>query len=83
MDYNEREIEEIKEDIKTIQARQQQYIGLHHGCEKELVLLKSEIKHVKTRMDVFSANVSKILWIVLGGFAAAIVSFIVQGGLIG
>lgn len=50
--------------------------------ETEVAVIKNEVKHVRDDIFKMSNGVSKILWIFTGGIIAALVSWIVRGGLV-
>ena len=49
----------------------------------QLVEIKSDLHYIKSGQDSLNNNLSKFLWIVGGGFIAAVITFIVKGGLNG
>lgn len=49
--------------------------------EKELAVVKNELKHIREDICNFSNGVSRVVWIFAGGLIAAVVSWVVRGGL--
>lgn len=50
--------------------------------EKDVLGISLDLKYLRQSQDALNSNLSKFLWIVGGGFIAAIVSFVIKGGLI-
>ena len=50
--------------------------------ETEMAVLKNELKHIREDLQNFHNAIQKILWIFTGGIIAALVSFVVKGGLV-
>jgi septal ring factor EnvC (AmiA/AmiB activator) len=79
----ESEITEIKNNISALQTRLDSLEREQHKLDKQLVEIKSDLNYLKSSQDSLNSNLSKFLWIVGGGFIAAVVSFIIKGGLTG
>lgn len=76
------ELREIWQAIHKIQTKQETYVQEHHKLEKEFIEMKTDLKHVRGTLDSMNSNINKLLFIVAGGFIAAIIGFIVKGGLV-
>jgi hypothetical protein len=50
-------------------------------AEKELAVLKVELENTKKKQENLSSGINRGLWILGGGFIAAIVTWITGGGL--
>lgn len=50
--------------------------------EKTILEMSLDLKYMKASQESLNNNLSKFLWIVGGGFLAAVVSFVVKGGLL-
>lgn len=72
---------EIKEQIVALRERLATLEAEQHRIDKQLVEIKSDLHYIKSGQDSLNSNLSKFLWIVGGGFLAAIVSWILRGGL--
>ena len=72
---------EIKEQIVALRERLAMLEAEQHRIDKQLVEIKSDLHYIKSGQDSLNSNLSKFLWIVGGGFLAAIVSWILRGGL--
>lgn len=49
--------------------------------DKRLALLEQKVDQIDENVKSINNNLSKILWIIGGGFIASIVTWIVKGGL--
>ena len=79
--YIKKEIEDLAADISEIKAIQAKYIEEHHGLEKSLVEMRSDLAHIKASQDNLNNNLNKLLFILGGGFVVAFVGWVVKGGL--
>jgi len=79
--YIKKEIEDLAVDISEIRATQAKYIEEHHGLEKSLVEMRSDLSHIKASQDSLNNNLNKLLFIISGGFVVAFVGWIIKGGL--
>jgi exonuclease VII small subunit len=50
--------------------------------EKRMIEISLDLKYLRAAQDSLSSNLNKFLWVVGGGFLAAVVGFVVRGGLI-
>ena len=50
--------------------------------EKKILEISLDLKYLKASQDSLNGNLNKFLWVVGGGFLAAVVGFVVRGGLI-
>lgn len=79
--YIKKEISDLAADISEVRAIQAKYIEEHHGLEKSLVEMRSDLAHIKASQDNLNNNLNKLLFIIGGGFVVAFVGWIVKGGL--
>jgi hypothetical protein len=49
--------------------------------DKRLALLEQKVDQIDRNVSNINSSLSKILWIVGGGFIASIVAWVVRGGL--
>lgn len=75
------EPEDIKEQIVALKERLAFLEQEQHRIDIQLVEIKSDLHYIKSGQDSLNNNLSKFLWIVGGGFLAAIVSWVARGGL--
>jgi len=75
--------DDIKEQISGLKERLAFLEQEQHRIDIQLVEIKSDLHYIKAGQDSLNNNLSKFLWIVGGGFLAAVVSFIIKGGLNG
>jgi predicted nucleic acid-binding Zn-ribbon protein len=75
------EIDALKRSVEKIQATQSMYVNEHHKLEKQIVEMRTDLHYIIKNQESLSSNINKMLFIIGGGFIAAIVSFIVGGGL--
>lgn len=54
-----------------------------YAIEQEIAIVKVKLTEVEKTQDEFQSGVNRGLWLIGGGFIAAIVSFIIKGGLNG
>ena len=79
--YIKKEISDLAADISEVRAIQAKYIEEHHGLEKSLVEMRSDLAHIKASQDNLNNNLNKLLFILGGGFVVAFVGWVVKGGL--
>ena len=79
--YIKKEISDLAADISEVRAIQAKYIEEHHGLEKSLVEMRSDLAHIKASQDNLNNNLNKLLFIIGGGFVVAFVGWVVKGGL--
>jgi len=79
--YIKKEIQDLAADISEIRATQARYIEEHHGLEKSIVEMRSDITHIKSSQDSLNTNLNKLMFIIGGGFVVAFVSWVIKGGL--
>jgi prefoldin subunit 5 len=77
------EPEEIKEQLTYLKGRIVSLEQEQHRIDIQLVEIKSDLHYIRSGQDSLNNNLAKFLWIVGGGFIAAIVTFIIRGGLNG
>ena len=71
----------IRADVQKIADRQMQYVTEHHKVEKEMVAIKTDLSYIRRGQESMNANMNRLMFIVAGSFIAALVGFIVKGGL--
>lgn len=71
----------LRADVQKISDRQMQYVAEHHKLEKEMVAIKTDLSYIRKGQESVNANMNKLMFIVAGSFIAALVGFIVKGGL--
>lgn len=77
------EPEDVKEQLNYLKDRVKALEQEQHRIDMQLVEIKSDLHYIKSGQDSLNNNLSKFLWIVGGGFIAAVITFIVKGGLNG
>jgi chromosome segregation ATPase len=75
------EPEDVKEQIIALKERLAFLEQEQHRIDIQLVEIKSDLHYIKSGQDNLNSNLSKFLWIVGGGFLAAVVSWVTRGGL--
>jgi len=73
--------DDIKAQIVALKERLAFLEQEQHRIDIQLVEIKSDLHYIKSGQDSLNSNLSKFLWIVGGGFLAAIVSWVTRGGL--
>ena len=76
------ELDDLWKHIEGIKDTQTAYVNEHHNLEKELVEMKTDLRYIRKSQGAMTTGINKVLFIVGGGFLAAIVSFIIGGGLL-
>ena len=79
----EHELQEIRSNISENRKRIEALEKEQHRIDKIVVEIKADLNYIKSSQESLNSNLSRFLWIVGGGFIAAIVSFIIKGGLNG
>lgn len=74
-------INTLRADVQKISDRQMEYVAEHHKLEKEMVAIKTDLSYIRKGQESVNANMNKLMFIVAGSFIAALVGFIVKGGL--
>jgi len=75
------ESNEVKEHLDALKDRMSRLEQEQHKIDIQLVSIRSDLFYLKSGQDSLNINLSKFLWIMGGGFIAAIVSWIVKGGM--
>lgn len=75
------DINTLRSDLQKISDRQMEYVAEHHKLEKEMVAIKTDLSYIRKGQESVNANMNKLMFIVAGSFIAALVGFIVKGGL--
>lgn len=81
LDHLKEDIEQVRADVQKIADRQMNYVEEHHKLEKEVVAIKSDLSYIRKGQEAMTANMTRLMFIVVGSFASAFVLFIVRGGL--
>ena len=81
LQYIKKEISGLAAEISEIKNVQTKYIEEHHGLERSLVEMRSDLAHIKDSQDNLNNNLNKLLFIIGGGFVVAFVGWVVKGGL--
>jgi cell division septum initiation protein DivIVA len=74
--------DEVKEHLDALKDRMSRLEQEQHKIDIQLVSIKSDLFYLKSGQDSLNINLSKFLWIIGGGFIAALVSWIVKGGMV-
>lgn len=75
------ENDDMKEQLAGLRSRLAHLEQEQHRIDIQLVEIKSDLHYLKSGQDSLNSNLSKFLWIVGGGFLAAVVSWVVKGGM--
>ena len=67
--------------LTNLATRVAELEGGQTKIEKQMLEIALDLKYLKSSQDSLNSNLTKFLWIVGGGFIAALVGFIVRGGL--
>lgn len=67
--------------LTSLATRVAELEGGQTKIEKQMLEIALDLKYLKSSQDSLNSNLTKFLWIVGGGFIAALVGFIVRGGL--
>lgn len=71
----------LESRLTTLTKRVAELEGGQTKIEKQMLEIALDLKYLKASQDSLNSNLTKFLWIVGGGFIAALVGFIVRGGL--
>ena len=71
----------LRADVQKISDRQMQYVTEHHMLEKEMVAIKTDLSYIRKGQESVNTSISRLMFIVAGSVIAAVVGFIVKGGL--
>ena len=71
----------LESRLTTLTKRVTDLEGGQTKIEKQMLEIALDLKYLKSSQDSLNSNLTKFLWIVGGGFIAALVGFIVRGGL--
>ncbi len=75
-------LSEVRNRLTILEERYSQIISKHFNLEKELTLMQRDISYIREGQDKISSGVNKVLWAVGLALLAAVMSFIIQGGLV-
>lgn len=53
----------------------------YHDLDKRVALLEQAFSHISNELHGINANLNRLVWAVAGGFIAALVTFVIRGGL--
>jgi hypothetical protein len=81
LDYINREIRDIKADVKAMEQIQQDQASDYHKIDKDVVQVQSDVKYIRRSQDNLNLNLNRIMLILVGSIITAVVTFIVKGGL--
>ena len=76
------DIEILRADVARVSERHMNYVEAHHKLEKEVVAIKTDLSYILKGQESMNANMTRLMFIVVGSFVAALVGFIVKGGLV-
>jgi hypothetical protein len=74
-------LDSVEKRIYIIEEKNASLALDQHDMDKQLVEIRSDLRYIKSGQDSINSNLARVLWIFAGGFIAAIVGFIVNGGL--
>ena len=75
------DINTLRSDLQKISDRQLEYVAEHHKLEKEMVAIKTDLSYIRRGQESVNASLNKLMLIVAGSLVAAVVGFVVNGGL--
>lgn len=73
----------IQEEVRDLRHSQEDIWNKVNGMDKRLALLEQKVDQIDKNVCKINDALSKILWIIGGGFIASLVAWIVGGGLSG
>ena len=80
LDYINREIRDIKADIKAMEQHQSDTSADYHKMDKDVVQVQSDVKYIRKSQDNLNMNLNRVMLILIGSIITAVVTFIVKGG---
>lgn len=72
---------DIAEEIKELKHEKDEFGKCMSSMDKRLALLEQKVERIDDNLDTLTKALSKIAWIISGGFILAAVTWVVKGGL--
>ena len=82
LDHLKEDIEQVRADVQKLADRQMHYVEEHYELGKEVVAIKSDVSHIRKGQEAMTANMTRLMFIVVGAFVSAFALFIIKGGLV-
>ena len=82
LEYINREIRDLKADIKVIEQQQSETAMRYHSVDKDVTQVQSDVKYIRKSQDNLNMNLNRVMLILVGSVITAIIAFIAKGGLV-
>jgi uncharacterized protein (DUF3084 family) len=80
LEYINREIRDLKADVKVIEQQQHDHASEFHKIDKDVVQVQTDVKYIRQSQDSLNLNLNRIMLILVGSIITAVITFIVKGG---
>lgn len=81
-DHADGVLAEVRNRLTILEERYSQIIAKHFNLEKDLSLMQRDLQYIRHGQDKISQGVNKVLWTIVLALLAAVMTFIIKGGLI-
>lgn len=76
------EIDDVRIELDNIKVTQAEYVKENHLLEMKILEIRTMLEYIKTNQSKILSDMSRITWIIVGGFVSALVAYVVGGGLL-
>lgn len=76
-----RRLEAVETGLSEVRNRQTSYMTKHHELELDMVKMRADTAYIMKSVDGISSGIKTLLFVVIGAFVTAIITFIIRGGL--
>lgn len=76
-----RRLDAVESGLSEVRTRQAEYVTKHHAIELDMVKMRADTTYIMKSVDGISTGIRTLLFVVIGAFITAIITFIIRGGL--
>jgi len=76
-----RRLDAVESGLSEVRSRQAAYMTKHHELELDMVKMRADTAYIMKSVDGISSGIKTLLFVVIGAFITAIITFIIRGGL--
>lgn len=74
-------VDALNKRMDVLTEKQERFLAEHYEGREGLIKLTQEVQHINHSLESLNNGISKILFIIGGGFLMAFVAWVVGGGL--
>lgn len=76
-----RRLDAVETGLNEVRSRQTTYMTKHHEIELEMVKMRADTAYIMKSVDGISSGIKTLLFVIIGAFVTAVITFIIRGGL--